>query len=72
MKPKAGPSDGKLYNEDDWNDEAKVETDGYRYSKVPLAAAMPSKSHITKRLPADTWLLIDPQMILLQSVQSTL
>ena len=33
VKTKGGPS-GSLYTEEDWNDEATVETNGYRFSKV--------------------------------------
>jgi nucleoside-diphosphate-sugar epimerase len=37
VKEKAGPSNGNLYIEEDWNDESKPDMDGahaYRYSKV--------------------------------------
>ena len=35
VKTSKGPSNGKLYTEEDWNDESKPDKEGgYRYSKV--------------------------------------
>lgn len=37
MKMEAGPSNGKLYTEEDWNTESKADKEGgYMYSKVWL------------------------------------
>lgn len=36
LKMKAGPSNGKLYTEDDWNTDSGPDKEGgYMYSKVP-------------------------------------
>ena len=35
VKTSKGPSNGKLYTEEDWNDESQPDKEGgYRYSKV--------------------------------------
>ena len=34
VNSKAGPGNGKLYTEDDWNTESSVADEPYRYSKV--------------------------------------
>ena len=34
VNSKAGPKNGKLYTEEDWNTESSVADEPYRYSKV--------------------------------------
>ena len=34
VKPKAGPCNGKLFTEEDWNDESTLTDGPYRFSKV--------------------------------------
>lgn len=34
VNSKAGPGNGKLYTEEDWNTESSVADEPYRYSKV--------------------------------------
>lgn len=40
MKPAKGPFNGKLFTEEDWNDESSLTDGPYRFSKVGHASSM--------------------------------
>lgn len=53
MKTSKGPHNGKLYTEEDWNDESKPDMEGgYRYSKVsPNQVLTCQHPHMSALLP---------------------